>query len=47
MDQVVAQALTLCKQMAAAPDFTVNTVKAAAATAAVGLSVPVRPALGV
>jgi UDP-galactopyranose mutase len=44
MDQVVAQALTLCKQMAAAPDFA---VKKAAAAAAVGLSVPVRPALGV
>ena len=43
MDQVVAQALTLCKHMAAAPDFAVK----AAAVAAVGLSVPVRPALGV
>jgi UDP-galactopyranose mutase len=44
MDQVVAQALTLCKQMVAAPDFA---VKKATAAAAVGLSVPVRPALGV
>src|SRR4051812_2882930 len=44
MDQVVAQALTLCKQLVAAPDFA---VKKAAAAAAVGLSVPVRPALGV
>ncbi len=42
MDQVVAQALTLCKQMTTASD---STVKAAAA--AVGLSVPVRPALGI
>lgn len=42
MDQVVAQALTLCKQMTAASE---STVKAAAA--AVGLSVPVRPALGI
>jgi UDP-galactopyranose mutase len=42
MDQVVAQALTLCKQMAAASE---SKVKAAAAAA--GLAVPVRPALGV
>ncbi len=42
MDQVVAQALTLCKQITAASE---STVKAAAA--AVGLAVPVRPALGV
>ena len=43
MDQVVAQALTLCKQITAASE---SKVKAAAA-AAVGLSVPVRPALGI
>lgn len=42
MDQVVAQALTLCKQMAAAPDFT---VKQAATAAAVGSALPVRPAI--
>lgn len=42
MDQVVAQALTLCKQLAAAPDFT---RKPAAAAAAVGSSLPVRPAV--
>jgi UDP-galactopyranose mutase len=43
MDQVVAQALTVCKQLAAAPGFT---VKPAAAAAAVGQTVAVRPALG-
>lgn len=42
MDQVVAQALTLCKQLATAPEFAVK-----AAAAAVGVSLPVRPALGV
>lgn len=42
MDQVVAQALTLCKHLAATPEFAVK-----AAAAAVGLSLPVRPALGV
>ena len=42
MDQVVAQALTLCKHLTAAPEFAVK-----AAAAAVGLSLPVRPALGV
>lgn len=41
MDQVVAQALTLCKQLAAAPSFT---AKAAAAAAAVGSSLPTVPA---
>ncbi len=44
MDQVVAQALTLCKQLAAAPGFEV--VKAAAAVA-VGRPLPVLPAVGV
>jgi UDP-galactopyranose mutase len=43
MDQVVAQALTLCKHVTAAPDFAVK----AAAAAAVSLSTPVRPAFGV
>jgi UDP-galactopyranose mutase len=43
MDQVVAQALTLCKQLAAAPEFI---VKPAAAAAAVGRSMPVLPAIG-
>jgi len=42
MDQVVAQALTLCKQLAAAPDFAVKTT---AAVAAVGSAVPPRPAI--
>jgi len=42
MDQVVAQALTLCKQLAAAPDFA---VKPAAAAAAVGASLPAQPAV--
>ena len=42
MDQVVAQALTLCKQMAAAPEFL---VPAKAAAAAVGKSIPAWPAL--
>ena len=43
MDQVVAQALTLCKQIAAKPDAPAK----AAAAAVGGVSVPVRPALGV
>ncbi len=42
MDQVVAQALTLCKQLAAAPDFAIKTT---AAVAAVGSAVPPRPAI--
>ncbi len=42
MDQVVAQALTLCKQLAAAPDFA---PKAAAAAAGVGSALPARPAV--
>ncbi len=42
MDQVVAQALTLCKQLAAAPDFAAKTV---AAAAAVSSALPVRPAV--
>jgi len=42
MDQVVAQALTLCKQLAAAPDFA---VKPLAAAAAVGSVIPARPAV--
>jgi UDP-galactopyranose mutase len=42
MDQVVAQALTLCKQMVAAGEVPVK-----AAAAAVGLPHPVRPAFGV
>lgn len=41
MDQVVAQALTLCKQLAATADFAVKPV----AAAAVGSSLPVRPAV--
>lgn len=41
MDQVVAQALTLCKQLAAAPDFATKTV---AAVAAAGTALQVRPA---
>lgn len=41
MDQVVGQALTLCKQLAGAADF----VKAAAASAGVGSVLPVRPAV--
>jgi UDP-galactopyranose mutase len=43
MDQVVAQALTLCKQMAAAPEFQLTKT---AAAAAVGQGVPAVPALG-
>ncbi len=43
MDQVVAQALTLCKQLAAAPDFELT--KAAAAAVA-GRAVPAVPAVG-
>ena len=42
MDQVVAQSLTMCKQLAAAADFT---VKPAAAAAAVGSALPVLPAV--
>jgi UDP-galactopyranose mutase len=42
MDQVAAQALTLCKHLAAAPDFA---VKAGAAAAAVGSALPIRPAV--
>jgi UDP-galactopyranose mutase len=42
MDQVVAQALTLCKHLAAAPDFA---MKADAAAAAVGSALPIRPAV--
>ncbi len=42
MDQVVAQALTLCKQLAAAPEFA---PKAAAAAAGVGSALPARPAV--
>ncbi len=42
MDQVVAQALTLCKQLSAQPSFA---VKAKAAVAAVGQALPARPAL--
>ena len=41
MDQVVAQALTLCKQLAAAPDFELT-----AATSVPSVSLPVRPAVG-
>lgn len=44
MDQVVAQALTLCKQIAAEPSF-VPAAKAAAAAASVGQPLLVRPAL--
>src|SRR5205085_6883474 len=43
MDQVVAQALTLCKQLAAAPDFQLTK---AAAAAAVGHALPTFPAVG-
>jgi len=42
MDQVVAQALTLCKQLVAAPDLAVKPVAAAAAA---GSALPVRPAV--
>lgn len=42
MDQVVAQALTLSKQLAAAPDFA---LKPAASAAAVGATLPVRTAV--
>jgi UDP-galactopyranose mutase len=41
MDQVVGQALTLCKKLAAAPEFSTK-----AASAAVGLPLSARPALG-
>jgi len=41
MDQVVGQALTLCKKLAAAPDFS-----AKAASTAVGLPLSARPAFG-
>lgn len=41
MDQVVAQALTLCKQLAAAPEF-----ELAAPSAVAGISIPTRPAVG-
>jgi len=41
MDQVVGQALTLCKKLAGAPEFA-----AKAATAAVGLPLSARPAFG-
>src|SRR4051794_6022783 len=44
MDQVVAQALTLCKQLAAAPDFELPKAVAAVAAAAHGL--PTLPAVG-
>ena len=43
MDQVVAQALTLCKQLMAVPEVVAKPV---AAAAAVGKAVPVLPALG-
>jgi UDP-galactopyranose mutase len=43
MDQVVAQALTLCKQLAASPEFQLTK---AAAAAAVGQGLPAIPALG-
>jgi UDP-galactopyranose mutase len=43
MDQVVAQALTLCKQLAAAPEFHITK---AAAAAAIGQGIPAVPALG-
>ena len=42
MDQVVAQSLTLCKQLAAAPDFAVRTTAAVAAVSS--SSAPVLPA---
>ncbi len=42
MDQVVAQALTLCKQLAATPEFK---AKPAASAAAVGSPLPVRAAV--
>jgi UDP-galactopyranose mutase len=45
MDQVVAQALTLCKQLTAAPEFAA--AAAAAATAAPIPVFPVRPAIAV
>ena len=44
MDQVVAQALTLCKQLSAAPGFAVRPV---AAAAGVGISFPALPAVGI
>jgi UDP-galactopyranose mutase len=42
MDQVVGQALTLCKKLASAPEFS-----AKAASTAVGLPLSARPAFGV
>ncbi len=42
MDQVVAQALTLCKQLAAAPDFA---AKPATAAVAASSAMPIRPAV--
>ncbi|MBV9300757.1 MAG: UDP-galactopyranose mutase [Acidobacteriaceae bacterium] len=45
MDQVVAQALTLCKQITAAPGF--EYPKAAAAAASVGQRISAVPALGI
>jgi UDP-galactopyranose mutase len=42
MDQVVAQALTLCRQLAAAPDFAKKT---GAAAASVAPALPIRPAV--
>ena len=42
MDQVVAQALTLCRHLAAAPDFA---KKAGTAAASVAAALPIRPAL--
>ncbi len=44
MDQVVAQALTLCKQLSAAPDFLARPL---AAAASVGMALPALPAVGV
>jgi UDP-galactopyranose mutase len=43
MDQVVAQALTLCKQLAAAPEFQLTKT---AVAAAIGRGMPAVPALG-
>jgi UDP-galactopyranose mutase len=43
MDQVVAQALTLCKQLAAAPNFQLSQ---AVGSAAVGHALPALPAVG-
>ncbi|MBV8834177.1 MAG: UDP-galactopyranose mutase [Acidobacteriaceae bacterium] len=44
MDQVVAQALTLCKQLSAAPNFVVRPL---AAAASVGVPIPALPAVGI